>query len=125
MGDENVSRNCDYGNAFRLNAINLSGGLIGSAQNWSVGYYGNNSVHTVADPVNGSWSYGYDKFNRISTASCSGACPYGTSTQTLGPATAAQKSYNVGLRRLTQWRKFYGNRFEDRSAGSKSHQLRD
>jgi RHS repeat-associated protein len=49
-----------------------------------VGYYGNNSVHTVADPVNGSWSYGYDKFNRIETASCSGDCPYGSSSQTLG-----------------------------------------
>jgi len=83
-GDENVSRSYGYDKAFRLNSINLSGGLIGSAQNWSVGYYGNNSVQSVADPVNGSWSYGYDKFNRISTASCSGSCPYGTSAQTMG-----------------------------------------
>jgi RHS repeat-associated protein len=82
---DSVNRVYGYDHAFRLNSVNLSGGLIGTGQNWSVGYYGNNSVHTVADPVNGSWSYGYDKFNRISTASCSGTgtCPYATSSQTL------------------------------------------
>jgi len=38
----------------------------------------------VADPVNGSWSYGYDKFSRISSATCNGSCPFATSSQTLG-----------------------------------------
>lgn len=78
---DGVSRTYGYDKAFRLNSINLAGGPMGSGQNWAAQYFGNGSAETSADPINGSWSYSYDVFNRVKAANCSGSCPYSNTTQ--------------------------------------------
>jgi RHS repeat-associated protein len=45
------------------------------------GYSGNGSVLNAKDSFNGTWSYTYDDFNRVSTSSCTATCPNGQSAQ--------------------------------------------
>lgn len=58
---------------------NLTGGSNGgNVYNFSLGYAPNSDVTSVNDSVNGNWTYTYDDFNRVATASATGqAYTYG------------------------------------------------
>jgi RHS repeat-associated protein len=53
----------------------LTGGSGGTAYSLTVNHAGNGDVSNLTDSVNGTWSYVYDDFNRLTTATSSaGAC---------------------------------------------------
>jgi RHS repeat-associated protein len=62
-----------YDGRFRLTA--MSDNAIGLSYSWAIpsnGYAPNSNIVAVNDSVNGNWSYGYDPFNRLASASTSG-----------------------------------------------------
>jgi RHS repeat-associated protein len=48
---------------------------------YGVGYTGDSDVLSATDSVNGTWSYTYDGFNRVTTSNCTANCPDNSSTQ--------------------------------------------
>jgi RHS repeat-associated protein len=48
---------------------------------YSVGYTGDSDVLSATDSVNGTWSYSYDGFNRLTASNCTTNCPDGPSMQ--------------------------------------------
>ena len=53
----------------------------GSTYGLSLGYAPNNNVTSATDSANGTWTYGYDDFNRLNSSSCTATCPNASSTQ--------------------------------------------
>ena len=62
----NIAESFGYDNRARLSSI------TSTPYNLGVTYFGNSSVHTANDSVNGNWTYGYDAVNRLTSAGKSG-----------------------------------------------------
>ena len=63
-----IVRNPSYDNRGRVTSL-----TDGSIYSYSLGYWSDSNVHTANDSASGNWTYGYDDFNRLSTASETGA----------------------------------------------------
>lgn len=53
--------------------LEMTSSKAGSVYSLSLGYAPNGDVTSATDSVNGAWTYTYDDFNRIATASKSGS----------------------------------------------------
>ena len=74
-----IVRTLSYDNRGRLTGI--TDGPTGSpVYSLAVGY-ANGRVSSVTDSINGTWTYGYDDFGRLSSSSCTANCPNGTSRE--------------------------------------------
>jgi len=107
----------------------LSSIADGSVYSLGLTYYGNGSVSTANDNVNGNWTYNYDALDRISTASMTGQSftyspdKYGNMTCTYSgskPCTPTPLAFSSTTNRITTTGYSYdaaGNLLSDNTHG--------
>jgi RHS repeat-associated protein len=66
-----IVRTSTYDSRKRIDSLADKNGST-TTYSYSLGYFANNAINTSTDSLEGTWTYGYDGFNRLSTASETG-----------------------------------------------------